>query len=227
MEGFPFTCSLKQNPHQHRRVYRRKLIAKDILHSHHNSQSAMATRFGSRSNETLIANQLLCSEDLKLAMDKTILSEEDGNRLVEFVSACRNLETLVFPNLLRSQRATFARRVQSLPLRSISFNSNSMDLGEVCPMLNQPFRRVSLHSQILTPNDTTQLCRIISKGTVDSLNMIDCTFEDMETLARGLRASNVSKILIASPSFQNVSYILNIGVNDHINNFLLGYRKLL
>lgn len=167
----------------------------------------MATRFGTPKSSLSLTNNLLCPKDLKLAMDKSALSEEDGNKLIEFVSNCSQVEKLVFPNLPRSQRSTFARRLQNLPLRSISFNNKSASLGEVCSMLNQPLKRVSISAQKLGPNDTAQLSRILSKGTVKRLDMIDCTIEDMETLSRGLKASHVTKILIATPTFQNVRKI--------------------
>lgn len=168
-------------------------------------------------NALSIGNYLLCPKDFKLAMDKSTLSEEDGNKLIEFVPRCSQLENLVFPNLARSQRSTFTRKIQNLPLRSISFNNKSPGLGEVFSVLNQPFRRVLIRSQTLTPTDTAQLSRILAKGTIDRLDMADCMFEDTETLARGLKSSKVTKILVATPTFENVSLA-------SIHNIVLTYN---
>lgn len=164
----------------------------------------MTARFEHRTGEKLIASQFVSSKDLKLALDNTLLSEEDGKELIEHVTKCRNLEKIVFPNLIQTQRATFARRLQGLPLRSISFNINSVLFGEVCPMLGQsPLRTISISSQSITPNDTMQLSRLLSKGTINSMQLIDCTFEDMEAFVRGLHNSKVSKFVITAPTVRN------------------------
>lgn len=167
----------------------------------------MTSGFALRKGDRLIANQFLCPKDIKLALDdNAVLSEEDGNTLMEYVPTCRNLETLVFPNLILSQRSTFARRIQSLPLRSISFKNNIAVFGEVCSMLGQtPLRTISISSQNISSSDTTQVCRLLAKGTVHNLKMIDCTFEDMEAFVGGLLSSKVLKLSISAPIFQNVS----------------------